>query len=130
MDAVPSLSDALKNRMSYLSACQAVLAGNIANADTPSYLPRDVVFKNHVAQAGGRLAMAATNGQHMAGSGAEGGSSGDVVTQAVFVQHNGNGVRLDDQMVKMNQTELDYRLMTQIYAKNASLQRIAIGKSQ
>ena len=47
---------------------QATLAGNIANADTPGYLPRDVRSFARVLKgaAGGAQRMAATDPRHLA----------------------------------------------------------------
>ena len=53
---------------------QQILAGNIANADTPNYKARDIDFsaalKNAVAgrDAGGSLALAATSSRHLQGT--------------------------------------------------------------
>ena len=129
-----SLSDALTARLNYLSDRQSVLAGNIANADTPGYLPADLKFGPYLQSAqggiGGGLPMAVTNASHLAGGAGGNGPSAKTVTSARFVQHNGNAVRLDEQMVKMNQTQLDYRMATELYAKQASFQRLAIGRQQ
>ena len=53
---------------------QQIIAGNIANADTPNYKARDIDFsaalKNAVARrdAGGSLALAATSSRHLQGT--------------------------------------------------------------
>lgn len=129
MDGNMSLSKALAARMQFLVDRQGVIAGNIANADTPGYVPADLVFKAQVQNAQGKMAMRITDGQHIV-SPQGGGGSGRRFENARYIQHNGNAVRLDDQMIKMNQTQLDYRLMTEIYTKNSQLQRIAIGRGQ
>ncbi|NBV54142.1 MAG: flagellar basal body rod protein FlgB [Proteobacteria bacterium] len=125
-----SVSDALSARMNYLIARQGMIASNIANADTPEYLPKDLV-----ARAGGsarsNFGMAVSNAMHMAGgSGAKLKSLGSVVEDQRFVQHNGNGVRIDQEMLKMNETQLNYRLMTELYSKQVNLQRIAMGRGR
>lgn len=124
-----SLSQALTTRMNYLVARQGVIAGNIANADTPGYLSRDLTFNPHLAAAQNATDMRRTNARHMA-TGGSGGNTGKLVTSSNFMQHNGNSVRLDQEMLHMNQTQLDYRMMTQLYAKNAQLQQIAIGRGR
>lgn len=129
MDGNISLSKALTSRMQFLVDRQGIIAGNIANADTPGYIPADLEFKVQVQNAQGKLPMAVTSGQHMV-TATQGGGSGKRFENARYVQHNGNAVRLDEQMIKMNQTQLDYRLMTEVYAKNAQLQKIAIGRGQ
>lgn len=114
--------------MGFLTDRQAVLAGNIANASTPGYLERDISFKSYVAGAQNKLAMTGTDTQHKGGNMGGAGASG--IQSARFIQHNGNAVRLDEQMVKMNQTKLDYQMMTQIYAKHSSMQKLALGRQQ
>ena len=54
--------------MAWLEARQRVLAGNVANADTPGYQPRDVrSFASVLAGAtGGAGPMAATDPRHLA----------------------------------------------------------------
>jgi flagellar basal-body rod protein FlgB len=124
---MPSLTDALTTRMNYLVARQGVLAGNIANADTPNYLPADIGFKGYLqaAQAG---RMSRTDPRHMDVAGAS--LARQTTRSAAYVQHNGNGVRLDDEMYKMQQTDQQYREMTQIYNAQVHMQQIALGRAQ
>lgn len=117
-----SISNALTQRMNFLSARQAVVAGNIANANTPGYLARDLEKDTQ----GSSFAMAVTNAGHISAAGA--GGNGKVVEDARFIQHNGNSVRLDQEMLKLNDTQLNYRMMTELYAKQVSLQKTALGR--
>jgi len=118
-----SVSGALTRRMDFLIARQGVVAGNIANADTPGYLARDLAAPG---PAGGGLALAATRPGHLRGSGAA--AEGTVVEDSRFIQHNGNSVRLDQEMLKMNDTQLNYRMMAELYAKQVQLQKTALGR--
>lgn len=127
--AGPSLSAALTARLNYLTDRQAVIAGNIANADTPNYLPRELSFKPYVEAARAGMTMRTTHGRHVA-AGQGGGAASKTFTSAQYIEHNGNAVRLDEQLVKMNQTQLDYRLVTQLYSKQAAMQKLAIGRAQ
>ena len=45
-----------------------VLAANIANADTPRYLARDVDFKSALEEAGGTAPLRATDARHFSSS--------------------------------------------------------------
>lgn len=125
----PGLYAALANRMDYLVARQGVVAGNIANADTPGYLAKDLEFKTVLQAQGGQLGMTAANSGVSMQPGASG-PAGVVTQSARFIQHNGNAVRLDNEMVKLQQTQLDYRMATQLYAAQATMQKIALGKGQ
>ena len=125
---MPSLSNALTSRMNYLAARHAVIAGNIANADTPGYAARDLVA-NKASGAGGTFSMMITQAGHMQ-SQKPAATDGTVVEDTRFLQQNGNSVRLDQEMLKQQQTSLDYRLMTQLYSKNAQLQQLALGRGR
>jgi flagellar basal-body rod protein FlgB len=122
--AMASLSTAMTERMNFLVQRQGIVAGNIANANTPKYLAKDLVDDGKGAISG--FAMAVTNAQHMAVSDAS--LQGKVTEDTRFIQHNGNSVRLDDEMLKMNQTQLDYRMMTELYAKQLGMQKMALGQ--
>jgi len=124
---MPSLSSALTDRMNYLTAREGVIAGNIANANTPGYLARDLNFKAYLGASAGATEPTRTNPLHLAGT--SGGATLAGTTSAAFLQHNGNAVRLDQEMLKQQQNQLDYRYMTQIYAKQAQMQKIALGKA-
>ncbi len=121
---------ALTHRMDYLVARQGVVAGNIANADTPQYRAKDLTFAPQAKAGQGGFGMAVTSARHMAAGGAGGaGATGKTTEETRFMQHNGNSVRLDMEMVKMNQTQLDYRLMAQLYSKQVALQQLALGRA-
>ena len=125
---MPLLSQALTSRMNYLTARQSVIAGNIANADTPGYAARDLL-------AGKSGAASSAFGMLLTQAGHVGGKTfvkpaGTVVQDTRFLQQNGNSVRLDQELLKQQQTSLDYRLMTQLYSKNAQFQQLALGRGR
>ena len=118
---------ALNHRMDYLVARQGVVASNIANADTPQYLAKDITFKPKTE---GSFAMMVTNARHMATGGGANSAVGRVTEDATFMQHNGNSVRQDMEAIKQSQIALDYRTMTQLYSAHMQLQRTALGRNQ
>lgn len=120
-----STADLLARRMSFLSARQGVISGNIANANTPGYLARDL----QAAPAGESksFAMAMTQAGHIRAR-PSASSEGRMVEDATSIEHNGNSVRLDEQMLKMSSVQGEYRLMTELYAKSAALQKMAVSK--
>jgi flagellar basal-body rod protein FlgB len=123
---MPNVYDALNNRMDFLIARQSTIAGNIANANTPGYLARDLTAPKGGVQGSG-FGMMVSNARHLQANSANANGGGRVEEDREFVQHNGNSVRLDVEMLKMNETQMDYRMMTQLYAKQVSLQRLALG---
>jgi flagellar basal-body rod protein FlgB len=125
---MPSISHALTSRMSYLTARQGVIAGNIANADTPGYLARDLMASKSGA-ASGTFGMVLTQAGHLGGQMSPS-LAGTLVEDTRFLQQNGNSVRLDQELLKQQQNSLDYRLMTQLYSKNMQLQQTALGRGR
>jgi flagellar basal-body rod protein FlgB len=123
---MPTMTDALTNRMNFLAAREATVAGNIANANTPGYLSRDLVAPRNGDT--GSFGMAVTNAQHM--QAAKSSPAGEVVTDDTYMQHNGNSVRLDSEMLKLSDVQLNYRLMTELYSKQVAMQKTAIGRTQ
>lgn len=120
---MPSLSSALTSRMNFLTERQAVVAGNIANANTPGYLARDLVETKGGTTSS--FAMAMTNAQHIRNAGVA--SQGKIVEDARFIEHNGNSVRLDEEMIKMSDAQMNYRFMTELYTKQVAMQKMALG---
>lgn len=125
-----AVMEGLKRRMQYLSERQAVLAQNVANADTPGYKSRDlkpVNFREEVDNAIGRITLASTNPGHISGSGkstsrfALASESDDFETTP-----SGNAVVLEEEMLKMNKTATDYQTTTALYRKLSGLLDMAI----
>jgi flagellar basal-body rod protein FlgB len=119
--------NALSHRMNYLIARQGIIASNIANADTPNYLAKDVTFAPRSASS---FAMRTTNSNHLTGGAGASNGVGKITEDSRFIQHNGNSVRQDMEAIKQSDVALDYRMMTQLYTSNMQLQRIAIGRNQ
>ena len=98
-------------QLQHLATRQAVIAGNIANANTPGYRAQDVTpFRDVLDRTD--LAMAATNGSHI-GTGAP----SERVTktrnaEAWEVVHSGNSVSIEEQMMKAGEVARDQSLNT------------------
>jgi len=121
---------AITKRMSWLGERQAVLAQNVANADTPGYAAKDVKapdFSKLVAGTGHRLPMAATQPGHIVPVSAAG--AFEAVTDSVSERSpNGNAVSVEEQMMKISDTNNDYALTTSLYKKQISLLQMALGR--
>jgi flagellar basal-body rod protein FlgB len=127
----------LKSRLGYLSDRQRVIAENVANANTPGYQARDLKafsFQAHVQAAGSGVAatpagtMAVTHPLHMQPKGA--GSSGVKAVKATDseVTLDGNGVVLEDEMVKLTQARMDYDAAIGFYQQSLSMLKMAVRK--
>lgn len=124
------LFESMRSRMGYLSARQSVLAENVANADTPGFKAQDLEAPDFAAMAAGETTPASlttTNAKHFAGL--DGGSAGFRVRDMPDAESspNGNSVVLEDQMMKVASTQMDYSTVTQLYRKAMGLLRLAAG---
>ena len=120
-----SLMGALSNRMDYLVTRQSTITGNIANANTPGYLAKDVSFEKLVAKQPTSLqGMKTTHAKHM--HGAFTGGNSRVWEDDSYIRHDGNSVKLDEEALKLNQVQLDYQMVTQLYTKQKQLQQLVV----
>ena len=118
----------LNEKMDYLSQRQRVIAQNIANANTPNYVPHDLKpFSFDEVVGRNQMQMNATSVNHL------GGTLGDERPFASPEQRrhyesspDGNAVVLEEQVIKVNQTQLDYQLMTRITEKQIGMMRHAL----
>jgi flagellar basal-body rod protein FlgB len=114
-----------------------VLAGNLANVDTPGYKPKDVDFAAAMSSAGGDGpgTIALTSPGHMASSGAMaiGGSDGDVPvleTSGEAPGLDGNGVDLDRTMATLAENGMQYGASARAASKKLAILRYAAGDGQ
>ena len=121
-----NLTAALTHRMNYLVSRQGVVAGNIANASTPNYLARDIQFQKAVDR---QVGLRKTNGRHLKPKGQVVGGA-HIETMDKNIKNNGNSVVVASEMLKLNEIQLNYSLMTQLYSKHAGMQRSALGQRQ
>ncbi len=117
-----------ERRMAWLEARQRVLAGNIANADTPGYQPRDVrSFASVLAGAAGPR-MATTDLRHMAALNDKALARPD--RSAPDRAPNGNAVSLDREALKVAETDSAHALAATLHRRYLGLFRTALGRSQ
>ncbi len=131
LEKIPFFS-VVKKRMSWFSQRQEVLAQNIANADTPGYKARDLKsfkFKDLVRSENARLVMKTTEGNHLSGQRRRIRDFRDEeIRDPAETDTTGNSVILEEQMVKMNETSLGYRMTTELYKKHLNMIKMAIGR--
>ena len=129
----------LKSKMDYTNARQKVIAQNVANADTPNYVPSDLkTFSFEVAMKktadgamvlGGTgprpVTMVVTNPAHMAPpQGAAGNFTANVQGDSE-ARLDGNQVVLEDQMARMTENRLDQEAAIAFYQQSITLLRAA-----
>ena len=104
----------------WLSVRESVVAGNIANANTPGYKTRDVtpfsqVLDSNTAAQGGQLSMVSTNPKHFGVTGTS--SSPDireVNSESMNVSVSGNNVGIAQEMMKSSEIRQQYDLNTSL----------------
>lgn len=118
-------SAATKN-MGYLSARQQVLAENVANANTPNYLARDVAKPSFEKELKAQIALNATNPKHFTAPRNNIGMN-RVYTPAPkeALSIDGNGVDIEYQMNEVSKTRGDYNQMLSIYNKYKAMIQVA-----
>lgn len=122
---------ALKNKMQWHQTRQTVLAENVANAETPGYRGRDLTpysFADHMQRAAPSVSTFATNERHFAVGGSNAGRFGARTMNSFEITPEGNGVTLEEEMMKVTTNQLDYQAATTLYQRSMRLVRIALGK--
>ena len=126
------LFSVLKSRMRWFEERQKVLAENVANADTPRYRTRDLkqldfnAELNATVQA--QVKLSATAPGHMAAPAGETGAHPQRPRGGFETKPSGNAVVLEEEMMKVAQTQMDHQTVTSLYARGLAMLKTAIGK--
>jgi len=132
---IPLLS-MLKTRMTWLNQRQDVLTQNVANADTPKYVAHDlkpVDFSRELHHAAGSFQsvsrLAVTDPRHIQiKSSTNSDSFEDMEVHDTEASPNGNSVSLEQEMIKVSDTQAQFQAATNLYSKAMSMMRTAIGQ--
>lgn len=110
---------------------QAVVAQNVANADTPGYKARDIVsFHDTVAQAGSNgsgITLRATRGSHLDASAALTGDWTEFTPEGRS-DPNGNSVSVEQEILKSVETARQHERAISIYRSAVSILRTSLGR--
>ena len=119
----------ITRQMDWLTTRQNVLAQNIANADTPNYKAKDLApldFAAMARAAGGGLNLRTTSGNHI--KAANSAASNALSGKDSSASPSGNAVVLEDELMKITETQADYELITRLYRKHVGMLRTALGR--
>ncbi|SFG64374.1 flagellar basal body rod protein FlgB [Methylobacterium gossipiicola] len=137
----------LRTRMQWHQTRQKVLSENVANADLPGFKPRDLInpelgrgrggnpgagfgtlaMAQPVGAAGAGLAVTSPAHITIAQSG-DGPGAASRQVKGFEVRPSGNGVNLEEEMMKSGDNQADYQLASSLYQKSLETLKIAIGK--
>jgi flagellar basal-body rod protein FlgB len=123
----------LRERMSWLNARQTVLSQNVANADAPGYTAQDLKpmdFEAMVKRVANTNAsgLVATNPRHITIDANNPGGFEKDDTPDLEAINGGNSVSLEQEMIKVADTQAQYQAASNLYSKAIDMIRIAIGK--
>ncbi len=121
----------MAKRLSWLGQRQQVLANNVANADTPGYRARDLKalsFRKVLGGEGAKLEMAATKAGHLAGQSRKPARSAVEKVDSHEIVISGNSVSLEEEMMKVGKTMMDYQLTVNLYRKHIMMIKTALGR--
>ncbi len=126
-----TLFQQMEQKLGWLSARQNVLAQNVANAETPGYNAKDLkpFSFGHALELAEALPVARTNPAHFAGgSGASPVPVVETDTDAQETSPDGNRVSVEEQMMKVADTGMEYQTITGLYRKQLGLLKTALGR--
>lgn len=118
--------DMLRRRMEWLTERQSVLSDNIANADTPEFTARDLSAPNFDTMLAQATQMRVTNVNHLVGTNTSATGASIIDAPDSEASPNGNSVVLEDQMIKVSDTQFDYAAAVNLYKKALGLIRMAV----
>ncbi|MGA1800670.1 flagellar basal body rod protein FlgB [Rhizobium sp. HT1-10] len=124
------LFDLASRQAEWLSVRQQVVAGNIANANTPKFRAKDVtpfeaVLSNQ------SVGLARTNPSHLSGMDMDTGGVGveeAPLAQEIGVQESGNTVGLESELTKTGEIQRQYGLNTALVSSFNRMMMMVVGK--
>jgi flagellar basal-body rod protein FlgB len=121
---------AIGRKMNWLTQRENVIAQNVANSDTPSFRALDIAPFSFKEELGAKLAPTQTSNMHLtsATTGKPGAAKVSAEKKPWEVTPSQNGVVIEEQMMKSTETANDYQLMLNLYRKNLTMLRTAIGR--
>jgi flagellar basal-body rod protein FlgB len=130
---IPLLS-MLKSRLGYLSQQQRGIAVNVANSDTPAFVPKDLKTFSYTAPGrgiapGGMLPMAPVHTDAAFIQGRSNTAAKTWQSQSApdsEARLDGNQVVLEEQMMKMGQARGQYEAAITFYEKSLNLLQLAL----
>ena len=137
LDKIPLMA-VIKSRMGYTNQRQRLIAENVANANTPNYAPHDLkaftfeaAMKSQSGPAMGLtpVSTAVTNAGHLEGK--QHAPTGPFKPEDApdsEARLDGNQVVLEDEMMKMTTSKLDYDAAVSFYQQSLGLLKMSIRK--
>lgn len=119
----------MQERMSYLGQRQRVVAENIANSDTPNYQARDMApvnFLQALQRQETQLQPTATQAGHLPPVHPVSAFKVETEKRPYETKPDKNGVVLEEQMVKLSDTQIAYQTTTSLYKKYTDMVKMVL----
>ncbi len=115
----------LSSELDYLSARDMILSQNVANADTPKYLPKDL---RKPVDLGNNLELSVTNPGHLQINKIPNYNVYD--SEILEMKPNGNAVTLEHELYKKSENALHFNETSQIYSKARGMLKNSFGSGR
>jgi flagellar basal-body rod protein FlgB len=112
----------------HAAARQALVAENVANADTPGYRPRDLAPFADTYHAADGAAMRRTRTGHL-GDGPGAARDGAALAARTALSPGGNGVSIEREMVAAGEVRREHDLALAVYRSSLTLLRSSLGRT-
>ena len=121
----------LSRVLDYRSTNHKVIAGNLANIDTPGFRPKDVSFDRELQRATDKnhVRLQTTDPGHLSGSSIQADGSFDIVTREIG-PFESDRLNIDAEMAKMMKNNLLYEVSTRLLTKKFLALKNVIGEGK
>ncbi len=127
------LFDAIRTRMHWLETRQQAISENISHSDMPAYRAKDVSeteFQRLLEHGDTSARLVATNPKHLRALGSsDSGAFRLRDTPDREISPTGNTVVLEDQTMKLSETQMSHQMATSLYRKAVDMLRLAIHRA-
>ena len=113
-------------RLDYLSVRHTMIAQNVSHADTPDYKPQDLKPFAAALRGGASTSLAATHAEHLAATRPSGDFAAERRVEGWEVEPSGNGVLLEEQMIKAADINKEYQLAATLIKKHLTMLRASL----
>lgn len=109
-----------------------IIAGNIANAETPHYKPFDLIFKDIFRNSDTRsvVDLSITDKRHIKPVSFSSSSPRFVIVPPLTISQDGNWVDIEYQMAQLAQNTMEYEIAAQLLAKKFEQIKLAINEGR
>lgn len=126
------LLTALTEKMRWHQTRQTLLAENVANAETPGYRGKDLkafsLDDRMSPLSAATMSTATTQPGHFSVTAGGTGGFDSRELNSFEITPEGNGITLEDEMMKVAGNQVDYQTVTALYTRSLKLIRTALGR--